>query len=188
MNLDQKLFDMCIEGDRSAQEKLFRLYSPTMLGICLRYTKDRDEAEDVLQEAFIKIFTNLEGFRGEGSFEGWMKRIVVNTSLNNYYKSKKAQADKNFDDIRESEIMSDDDEKFHELRFTQSEMLEAIQKLPDGYKQVFNLYVFEKFKHREIAELLSISVNTSKTQLFKARTYLQKILIKTELNKKQTKK
>lgn len=188
MTFDSKLFEQCMEGNRAAQEKLFRIYAPIMLGICLRYTNDRDEAEDVLQEAFIKIFTNMSGFRGEGSFEGWMKRIVVNTSLNNYYKSKKSQSIKNFDDIRETEIVNDDDsEDMPEIRFTQSEMLEAIQKLPHGYKQVFNLYVFEKYKHREIAEMLDISVNTSKSQLSKARNYLQKLLLQLEKNKKQTK-
>lgn len=187
MTFDRKLFDLCLEGDRAAQEKLFKVYSPIMLGICMRYTKDRDEAEDVMQEAFIKIFTSLTGFRGEGSFEGWMKRIVVNTALNNYYKSKKTQTDKNFDDIRETEIVQDDEE-IVELRFKQAEMLEAIQMLPSGYKQVFNLYVFEKYKHREIADMLNISVNTSKSQLSKARNYLQKLLLRMEKNKKQTKK
>jgi RNA polymerase sigma-70 factor (ECF subfamily) len=187
MTFDPNFFELCLKGDRAAQENLFKVYAPIMLGICLRYAKDRDEAEDVLQEAFIQIFTSISSFRGEGSFEGWMKRIVINTALNSYYKSKKTQTHKNFDDIREIEII-EDEEEIIELRFTQAEMLEAIQKLPDGYKQVFNLYIFEKYKHREIADMLNISVNTSKSQLSKARTYLQKLLFKMENNKKQTKK
>ena len=187
MTIDRKLYEQCQKGDRAAQEQLFKMYAPIILGICLRYVVDRDEAEDVMQEAFIKIFTNMSGFRGEGSFEGWMKRIAVNTSLNYYYKSKKTQSNKSFDDIRETEIVSEDDEILPEIRFSQNEMLNAIQELPDGYRQVFNMYVFEKYKHREIADLLNISVNTSKSQLSKARKYLQKILLQMEQNKKQSK-
>jgi RNA polymerase sigma factor (sigma-70 family) len=187
MTFDRKLYESCLEGDRAAQEKLFKIYAPMMLGICLRYTKDKDEAEDVMQEAFIKIFTNITNFRGEGSFEGWMKRIVVNTSLNHYYKSKKTQTDKNFDDIRETEIVQEEEVELPSIRFTQDEMLNAIQELPEGYRQVFNMYVFEKYKHREIADLLNISVNTSKSQLSKARKYLQKILLRLENDKKQRK-
>ncbi|MBN2745741.1 MAG: RNA polymerase sigma factor [Bacteroidales bacterium] len=188
MTFDYELYQRCLSGERAAQEKLYKIYAPIMYGICLRYTKDQDEAKDVLQEAFIKIFTNIDGFRGEGSFEGWMKRIVINTSLNNYYKSKKEISDKNFDDIRETDIQHDEEDNLEELRFNKTEMLEAIQKLPDGYKQIFNMYVFEKYKHREIAELLNISVNTSKSQLSKARTYLQKTLIRMEKAKKQQKR
>ena len=185
MTFDNKLFELCKKGDRAAQEKLFRLYSPLMLGICLRYAKNRHEAEDVMQEGFIKIFSNIENFRGEGSFEGWMKRIIVNTSLNHYYKAKKTISDKNFDDIRETEIASLDND-LPKIRFSQDEMLDAIRQLPNGYKQIFNLYIFEKYKHREIAELLNISVNTSKSQLSKARVFLKNILLKLEKEKKQS--
>jgi len=185
MTFDDKLIELCKKGDRAAQEKLFKVYSPVMLGICLRYAKNRHEAEDVMQEGFIKVFTSISGFRGEGSFEGWIKRIMVNTSLNHYYKAKKTISDKNFDDIRETEIRNEDDE-LPKMRFSQIEMLEAIQQLPDGYKQVFNMYVFEKYKHREIADLLGISVNTSKSQLSKARNHLKNTLFKMEREKKQT--
>ena len=186
MTFDDNLLELCKKGDRAAQEKLYRLYSPVMLGICLRYAKNRHEAEDIMQEGFIKVFTNLSGFRGEGSFEGWIKRIMVNTSLNNYYKAKKTITDKNFDDIRETEIVNEDD-SIQDLKYSQSEMLEAIQQLPEGYKQVFNMYVFEKYKHREIADLLDISVNTSKSQLSKARTHLKNTLLQLNKDKKQSK-
>jgi len=185
MTFDDKLIELCKKGDRAAQEKLYKVYSPVMLGICLRYAKNRQEAEDVMQEGFIKVFTSISGFRGEGSFEGWIKRIMVNTSLNHYYKAKKTISDKNFDDIRETDIRNEDDE-LPQMRFSQIEMLEAIQQLPDGYKQVFNMYVFEKYKHREIADLLGISVNTSKSQLSKARNHLKNTLFKMEREKKQT--
>jgi len=185
MTFDNNLFELCKEGDRAAQEKLFQIYSPLMLGICLRYAKNRHEAEDVMQEGFIKIFTNIQNFRGEGSFEGWMKRIMVNTSLNHYYKAKKTITDKNFDDIRETEIERLDDD-LPKIRFSQDEMLDAIRQLPNGYKQIFNLYIFENYKHREIAEMLNISVNTSKSQLSKARVFLKNILFQLEKEKKQT--
>ncbi len=187
MAIDEKqLLELCKKGDRAAQERLFRIYSPVMLGICMRYAKNKQEAEDVMQEGFIKVFTNISGFRGEGSFEGWIKRIMVNTSLNHYYKAKKTASNMSFDDIRETQIVSENEEEVPELRFSQAEMLEAIQKLPEGYRQVFNMYVFEKFKHREIAELLDISVNTSKSQLSKARTHLKNTLLRMEQDKKQT--
>lgn len=185
MTFDNNLLEQCKKGDRAAQTQLFKLYSPLMLGICLRYAKNRHEAEDVMQEGFIKIFSNIQKFRDEGSFEGWMKRIMVNTSLNHYYKAKKTISDKNFDDIREIEIEALDDD-LPKIRFSQKEMLNAIRQLPDGYKQIFNMYVFEKYKHREIAELLNISVNTSKSQLSKARVFLKNILFRLEKEKKQS--
>jgi len=185
MTFDNNLLELCKKGDSAAQERLFKLYAPLMLGICLRYAKNRHEAEDVMQEGFIKIFSNIQKFRDEGSFEGWMKRIMVNTSLNHYYKVKKTITDKNFDDIRETEIAALDDE-LPQIRFSQDEMLNAIHQLPDGYKQIFNMYIFEKYKHREIAELLNISVNTSKSQLSKARVFLKNILFQLEKEKKQS--
>lgn len=184
MNFDKDLLEQCKQGDHAAQEKLYRFFAPTMLGICLRYAKNYHEAEDVMQEGFIKVFSNIARFRGEGSFEGWIKRIMVNTSLNQYYKNKRTQSDKSFDDIREKDIENIHEDEVKEYRFSQKEMLDAIHQLPDGYRQIFNMYVFEKYKHREIAELLNISVNTSKSQLSKARVYLKKLLIKLEENRK----
>ena len=179
MTFDDKLLELCKKGERAAQEKLFSIYSPNMLGICIRYAKNLHEAEDVMQEGFIKIFTNIDGFRGDGSFEGWMKRIMINTSLNHYYKAKKSNFETSFDGIRESKIVSEDEE-IPISRFSQEEMIDAIKLLPHGYKQVFNMYVFDNYKHREIAELLNISVNTSKSQLSKARNFLKNILLKIE--------
>ena len=176
LSVEDQIIDGCLKEDRRAQKKLFDFYSPTMLGICLRYSKSADEAEDIMQVGFIKVFTHIGSFRREGSFEGWIKRIMVNTALNHYHKSLK-ELHQNIDDINENKIL-DDNETVKKLAYTQMEMLEAIRSLPDGYSVIFNLYVFEKYKHREIAEMLNISVNTSKSQLSKARTYLQKSLIK----------
>jgi len=175
LSIEEQIIEGCIAGDRKAQKLLYDRYSPTMLGICLRYCKTSDEAEDVMQDGFIKVFKYIESFRKQGSFEGWIKRIMVNTALNYYHKSKK-DTHKNIEDINENKILDTDDTPPKKLPFTQMEMLEAIRSLPEGYGVIFNLYVFEKYKHREIAEMLSISVNTSKSQLSKARTYLQKVL------------
>ena len=179
MSIETKILEGCINDERGAQERLYRHFAPTMFGICLRYTKSHDEATDVMQEGFIKVFLNIKRFRQEGSFEGWIKRIMVNTALNHYHKMQKMNTHRNIDDIRETEII-EDDAPAPKTRFSQMQMLNAIQELPEGYSTVFNLYVFEKYKHKEIAELLSISVNTSKSQLSKARIYLKKVLVRME--------
>ncbi len=186
MSIETKILEGCIRGDRDAQEHLYRHFAPTMLGICLRYTKSRDEADDVMQEGFIKVFANVERFRQEGSFEGWIKRIMVNTALNHYHKSQKMNSHRNIDDIRETDII-EDDAPMPKTRFSQKEMLDAIQELPEGYSKIFNMYVFEKYKHKEIAEMLNISVNTSKSQLAKSRIYLKKVLNRMEEERKGNK-
>lgn len=179
MSIELKILEGCKRGDRDAQEQLYRHFAPTMLGICIRYATSRDEAEDVMQEGFIKVFTNIERFREEGSFEGWIKRIMVNTALNHYHKAQKLNSHRNIDEVREVEIV-EDDKPMPKTRFSQKEMLDAIQELPEGYSTIFNLYIFEKYKHKEIAEMLNISVNTSKSQLAKSRVYLKKVLHRME--------
>jgi RNA polymerase sigma-70 factor (ECF subfamily) len=181
---EEQIIEGCIAGERRIQKLLYDRYSPTMLGICMRYSKSQDEAQDIMQDGFVKVFTNIDTFRKQGSFEGWIKRIMVNTALNHYHKNQK-NMHQNIDDIRENKIL-DDSVPEQKLPYTQMEMLQAIRSLPEGYSIVFNLYVFEKFKHKEIAEQLNISVNTSKSQLSKARIYLQKSLarIKEQRNKR----
>lgn len=181
MAFDERIIQACIEGDRTAQAKLYKRFASQMLGVCLRYTNSHDEAEDILQEGFIKVFYNLENFRNEGSFEGWIKRIMINTALNHYHQNKRNMESLDFDEIREIDIRDDDEPE--EIPYSENEMLEAFQKLPEGYKMVFNLYVFEDMMHKEIAETLNISVNTSKSQLSKARAYLQKSLRRMKLKK-----
>jgi len=175
LSIEEQIIEGCIAGERKTQKLLYDRYSPTMLGICLRYSKSSEEAEDIMQDGFIKVFKYIESFRRQGSFEGWIKRIMVNTALNYYHKSRK-NLHKNIEDINENKILDLDDGPPKKLPFTQMEMLEAIRSLPEGYGVIFNLYVFEKYKHREIAEMLKISVNTSKSQLSKARNYLQREL------------
>ena len=168
----------CIKNDRRSQEELFKLYYGKMLSVCMRYTTDRDSAEEVLQEGFIKIFDKLEAFNYEGSFEGWMRRIMSNTAIDSIRKSKK------------NPILTDNDEDFklgsedpmviHEevetIGLKAEIAMEAINELSPAYKAVFNLYVLEEYTHKEIAEILGISEGTSKSNLSKAKVNLQKIL------------
>lgn len=146
-----------------------------MLGICMRYSARREDAEDILHEGFIKVFRNIGKFRGEGSFEGWIKRIMINTSLSHYHSSLKQSF---YSQAEELEDKPEDrpDDGFYGEAPPRSVLLSLIQELPDGYRFVFNMYVFEEFSHKEIASELGISVNTSKSQLAKARRQLQKKL------------
>lgn len=168
----------CVKNDRRSQEELFKLYYGKMLSVCMRYATDRDSAEEVLQEGFIKIFDKLEAFNYEGSFEGWMRRIMSNTAIDSIRKSKK------------NPILTDNDEDFKlgsedpmvileevETIGLKAEIaMEAINELSPAYKAVFNLYVIEEYTHKEIAEILGISEGTSKSNLSKAKVNLQKIL------------
>lgn len=170
---DQKLIEGCINGRRYAQSQLYSKYAPTMLGICLRYARNKSEAHDILQDGFIKIFTNLKSFRGEGSFEGWLKRIMVNTAITHNKQSLKHQYHTDIDEIEETFLVDEEDNnELANIKLPQETLITMIQNLPEGYRTVFNLYVFENYSHKEISELLDISVNTSKSQLSKARRNL----------------
>jgi RNA polymerase sigma-70 factor (ECF subfamily) len=154
---------------------LYERYAGVMLAVCMRYSKNREEAEDLLQEGFIKVFDKISTFRGHGSLEGWIRRIMINNALN-YIKSKKLMYI-NEDPQRWSEHLPDETRTEGEQElYTPEMMLKAVQELPEGYRIVFNLYVMEGFNHREIAESLGISENTSKSQLSRARRYLRNIL------------
>ncbi len=163
-----ELITGCIRGDRQCQKALFQQYSGKLLAVCIRYTRHRMEAEDVLQDAFIKIFKNLEKFEGKGSFEGWMRRIVVNTALKNYNKSSFKKEKIGLQDYQEGAMDPDVIASLY-----QEELLKVIEELPNGYRIVFNLYVIEGFSHKEIAKELDIQESTSRSQLVKARKMLQ---------------
>lgn len=161
-------------GNHLVFEKIYQVISPKMFGVCLRYASDRDEAKDILQESFIKIYHQLNTFRHEGSFEGWAKRIVVNTALA-YFRSNTKWKNIALEDIDEVfDIESEDDILSY---LSNQDILHLIQELPPSYRLVFNLYVFEGLKHREIAEQLSIGEGTSKSNLADARKILQKKLL-----------
>ena len=172
---DQEILEGCKSGKRNAFDLLYKKYAPTMLGICMRYCNRREEAEDILHEGFIKVFSNIAKFRGDGSFEGWIKRIMINTSLSYYHANLKHHFKSGIESVEDMPGEMEDDGVYSNAP-SRSELLTLIQELPDGYRFVFNMYVFENFSHKEIAAELGISVNTSKSQLAKARKQLQKKL------------
>lgn len=171
--MDQKIIEGVSKGKRRAQNMLYQQHAPLMLGLCMRYAKDRNEAEDIMQEGFIKIFTKISDYRGDGSFEGWMRRIMINTAITYYKKNLKHQYHADIDEIDETIPHEEEDEgQPGEVNLPREKLMELIQGLPEGYRMVFNLYVFEQYAHKDIAETLNISVNTSKSQLSKARRLL----------------
>lgn len=145
--------------------------APTLLGICMRYLQDRDEAEDVMQDSFVKIFTNLKSFKNEGSFEGWAKRIAVNTALTALRKRNKIYFERNLEIVETIEFETE--EKEH---MTLDQIMSCMNVLSDGYRTIINLALVEDFSHREIAERLNITESTSRSQLARARQALMKLL------------
>jgi RNA polymerase sigma-70 factor (ECF subfamily) len=171
---DNSLLEGCKRNEPSAYEALFRKYAGKMLAVARRYAKTSFEAEDIVQDSFIKIFQKIQTFDNKGSFEGWIKRIVVNTALNQYEKTKKEITV----DIAESYDISDTNLESIFEKLNNDELIRILNELPDGYKLVFNLNVIEGYTHKEIGEMLNISEGTSKSQLFKAKALLQKLLEK----------
>lgn len=171
------LVNECIKGNPIAQKKLFEKFAPKMLFVCKRYCKEQEDAEDVLQEGFIKIFAYLEKYKHEGSFEGWMRRIFVNCCLD-FLRKQKALGDiSSLDDI----AYKTQDESSHNQSLEVEDLLNIILKLPKGYQVVFNLFAIEGYTHKEISELLGISEDTSKSQYFRARAFLKNYLEKIEV-------
>jgi len=169
----REIIEGCVRGEKRHQDALYKRFSSLLFGICLRYTKNKMEAQDVLQEVFVKVFNHIHSYHHDGSFEGWMRRIAVNTSITNYRKNLKHAYQEDID-----VVVAHNEEPIHmeDLEFTAEEMMLCIQRLPAGYKTVFNLYVIEGFMHKEIADKLGIDVNTSKSQLSRAKSYLQREL------------
>lgn len=175
MTEDGKIIKGCKAGKRRAFNLLYSKYAATMLGVCLRYSKDHPEAEDILQEGFIKVFTKINSFRGDGSLEGWIRRIMVNTAIT-FIKQRKNLG---FTEIDNMEVTDNEtpDELPETSVVSQEDLISIVQSLPEGYRMVLNLYVFENHSHKEISALLDISENTSKTQLHKARRFIRKALL-----------
>lgn len=166
----------CLKEKRSAQHLLYEQFAGLMLGICLRYTGNRADAEDVMQDGFVKIFQNIKSFRQEGSFEGWMKKIMVNTALN-YLRNKKKE---NFVELTSQLMNSPDENSDFDQAIEPRQMMEMIQNLPVGCRTVFNMYAFEDYSHKEIANLLGFTEGTSKSQLSRARKLLTEAVLKFE--------
>jgi RNA polymerase sigma factor (sigma-70 family) len=179
----REIIEGCVRGEKRWQDRLYAKFNSLLYGICLRYTKNKMEAQDVLQDVFVKVFNNIHTYHHDGSFEGWLRRIAVNTSITNYRRNLKHAYQDDVDDlVRHKE----DPIEFDNVEFTKEELMICINKLPNGYRTVFNLYVVEGFMHKEIADMLEIDVNTSKSQLSRAKTHLQKeleVLSKIKLKK-----
>lgn len=180
------LIKKAMSNDRVAQNKLYELLAPRMFPVCLRYTKSKEEAEEVLQESFIKMFTHLNQYRNDGSFEGWFRKIVVNTALQKLrLKARSYPIVTMKEEISEQTSVSEND-TYSNIGY--KVLLELIQKLPPAYQMVFNLYVFEGFKHKEIAKLLHITEGTSKSNLYDARMILQKEISKLDYSSSKSTK
>lgn len=170
-NPEKSLIRKASNSNREAQQQLFEQHSPKMLGVCRQYVKDLHHAEDLLLQGFLKVFTNLHKFKHEGSFEGWIRRIMVNTCISYLRK-------KNLVDLSDEEYVFNDAATDNLENTSVEDIQKLIDKLPKGYKMVFNLFAIEGYKHSEIAEKLGVSESTSKSQLFKARKLLQQNYIK----------
>lgn len=162
------------------QAALYERFAPKMYGVCLRYTSDQEEAQDILQEGFIKVFKNLEKFRQEGSFEGWIRRIVINTAIEHFRRRKHLQP---VTEKEEAAIETTEESALD--RLAEKDIIALVRQLSPGYRAVFNLYVIEGYGHKEIAEMLGISEGTSKSQLARAKAVLQR-LVQTYLSERRT--
>ena len=158
----------CLQGNRRMQEELYRRFSPRMYAVCLRYAGNAEEAEDILQEGFIKVFKKLDSFRSEGSFEGWMRRIFVNTAIEHFrrkrYMMPVTEREENTFEGKYLSVLDD---------LAAMDIMALVQELSPGYRTVFNMYVVEGYTHKEIADMLGISEGTSKSQLSRAKVILQ---------------
>ena len=172
MKIDKAFITQLQNKDRKTQVAFYKYLSPKMYGVCLRFANSTDDANDILQEGFIRVFKHINDFRGEGSFEGWVRRTVVNTAINYYKKEKKRGYKVDLDHVKKKHITN----AIAIDRLSYNELIEIIRELPTGYRTVFNLNVMEGYTHKEIGLKLNISENTSKSQLSRARLAIQKKL------------
>ena len=168
---EAELIEGCKLGDRRMQELMYQTFAPKMYNICLRYSRNTVDAQDILQEGFIKVFVKLNSFNADGSFEGWLKKIFIRTAIDHY---NKIQFTKPTSEIEES--LPDEMHLSVLEEIAANEVLTLIQKLPENYQTIFNLSVIEGYTHKDIAELLGINEGTSKAQLAKAKAILQKLI------------
>ena len=168
---ESDLIEGCLRGDRKMQEALYQRYAPKMYGVCLRYAGNAEEAEDILQEGFIKVYNKMSSYRGDGSFEGWIRRIFVNTAIEHFRKKIYLQP------ITEMEENSVEGKYLSVLdNLAEKDIIQLVQQLSPGYRTVFNMYVIEGYTHKQIAEAMGISEGTSKSQLSRAKQILQDLV------------
>jgi RNA polymerase sigma-70 factor (ECF subfamily) len=171
MTVDKKIIEDCKAGKRQAQNRLYQKYAGAMLGICLRFSQSIEEAEDILQEGFIKVFSNIQNLKEDAALTSWIRRIMVNTAITHSGRKKI-----HFDKIEDEMVTGMEEVEDTFVPVDPEVLISIIQHLPEGYRMVLNLYVFEDYGHKEIANALGITENTSKTQLFKARKSIKKAL------------
>ena len=159
----------CVQGNPRAQRALFERFAPKMMAVCLRYSKDREQAEDVLQDGFVKVFMKLADFKSEGSLEGWIRRVMVNTALDQLRKNGKLLGDISTDDVAYKLEHNDPIEE----NLMAEDLMKLILAMPEGYKVVFNMFAIEGYSHAEIAATLGITESTSKSQYSRAKAYLR---------------
>lgn len=167
--LDLKLIESCIKGDRTAQKVIYDHLAPRMYPLCIRYVGDRVLAEDILQDGFITLFTRLDSYKGEGSFEGWARKIFVTTALMSLRKKDALKISEDLEVVRG--VKADVTTQMQNIGY--KELLELVSSLPPGFRTVFNMYAIEGYSHKEIGQMLGISETTSRTQLSRARIWLQ---------------
>lgn len=172
MDADQDLVARCLKREMASQQILYQRFAPKMFGICLRYAGNITDAEDILQEGFLRVFSKLHHYRGEGSLEGWICRTMINTAINFYRKQMKFHQEV---DLREATFNATITEDALSI-LTTEELLRVIHELPLGFRAVFNLYVMEGYSHQEIGTMLGISENTSKSQLYRAKAMIRQRL------------
>jgi len=170
MMSDLQIIELCAKHDRKAQQILYDRYSRLLLGVCLRYAGDKAEAEDILQDSFLKIFFSIKDFSGSGSFVGWLRKVAVNTAITHYHKNLKYRYHL---EIEEYVSIETGVASFEDDFYTSDELYRVLNELPTGYRMVFNLYAVEGYKHKEIAEMLGIDTNTSKSQYSRAKAVIR---------------
>ena len=171
---EKQLITGCVNSDRRAQKALYDKYSRRMMAVCLRYVKDTEDARDLLQEGFVKLYTNIQRYTGDGSFDGWVRKIFVNCALERLRHNDVLRNADNINDIDYAEIS--DESTVSEI--SAEEIMIYVRSLPDGFRTVFNLFAIEGYSHKEIGQILNISESTSRSQYMRARKMLQKMILK----------
>jgi RNA polymerase sigma factor (sigma-70 family) len=180
MREDTTLVTACLKGDPRAQKTLFEKFAPKMFAVCLRYMGDSDDAQDTLQDGFVKVFSKLADFKNEGVLEGWIRRIIVNTCLDAIRKNQKTKFDVSINDVEYQLEYNDNGLQSLELE----ELMNLVQSMPNGYRVVFNMFAIEGYTHKEIGDKLGINENTSKSQYLRARAFLRERIEKLEWKEK----
>lgn len=176
---DQTLVEGCLKRNRKSQELLYRKYAPGMYTICLSYADQRSLAKDILQEGFIKVFANLSKFSGEGSLEGWIRKVIINTAIDHLRKNKRWMKHVELEERHIEQLMSNEIQE----KIDTEDLIRYLGKLPDGARVIFNLYALEGYHHKEIAKILEISEGTSKSQFSRAKSLLQQMIYEESLKR-----